>query len=102
MTGSSTLPVLSWMTGNPRAPGGAGRIIIAPTRIQAEKRSTPSFMDFPRRRLFAMLPVLWTLLSAVGLDAADKKVLLIAGHPSHGPGFHEHNAGVLLLQKCLA
>ena len=34
--------------------------------------------------------------------AADKKVLLIAGRPSHGPGFHEHNAGVLLLQKCLA
>lgn len=34
--------------------------------------------------------------------AADKKVLLIAGLPSHGPGAHEHNAGVLLLQKCLA
>lgn len=34
--------------------------------------------------------------------AADKKVLLIAGTISHGPGAHEHNAGVLLLQKCLA
>jgi hypothetical protein len=34
--------------------------------------------------------------------AADKKVLLIAGPPSHGPGQHEHNAGMLLLQKCLA
>jgi hypothetical protein len=32
----------------------------------------------------------------------DKKVLLIAGPPSHGPGAHEHNAGILLLQKCLA
>jgi hypothetical protein len=31
-----------------------------------------------------------------------KKVLLIAGPPSHGPGAHEHNAGILLLQKCLA
>jgi hypothetical protein len=29
-------------------------------------------------------------------------VLLIAGTISHGPGAHEHNAGVLLLQKCLA
>ncbi|MEY4939797.1 MAG: hypothetical protein RIQ93_1532 [Verrucomicrobiota bacterium] len=35
------------------------------------------------------------------LIAADKNVLLIAGPPSHGPGQHEHNAGVLLLQKCL-
>jgi len=32
------------------------------------------------------------------LCAADKKnVLLIAGLPSHGPGEHEHNAGVQLL-----
>ncbi len=33
--------------------------------------------------------------------AADKKILMIAGPPSHGPGAHEHNAGILLLQKCL-
>jgi len=35
--------------------------------------------------------------------AADTKqqVLLIAGKPSHGPGQHEHNAGVQLLAKCL-
>jgi type 1 glutamine amidotransferase len=26
---------------------------------------------------------------------------MIAGHPSHGPGAHEHNAGVQLLTKCL-
>jgi hypothetical protein len=38
--------------------------------------------------------------SAAG--AAPRKVLLIAGKPSHGPAQHEHNAGVLLLQKCLA
>ena len=29
-------------------------------------------------------------------------VLLLAGNPSHGPGEHEHNAGVKLLAKCLA
>lgn len=39
---------------------------------------------------------------AITTHAADKKVLLIAGPPSHGPGQHEHNAGVLLLQKCLS
>ncbi|MDB6036633.1 MAG: hypothetical protein JWM99_474 [Verrucomicrobiales bacterium] len=31
-----------------------------------------------------------------------KKILLVAGHPSHGPGDHEFNAGVQLLYKCLA
>lgn len=40
-------------------------------------------------------------LFAASLVAADKKILLIAGPPSHGPGQHEHNAGMLLLQKCL-
>lgn len=34
--------------------------------------------------------------------AADKKIVLIAGRPSHGPGAHEHRAGCLLFQKCLA
>jgi hypothetical protein len=54
------------------------------------------------------LPILFRLticvasLGATALSGADKKVLLIAGAPSHGPGAHEHNAGVLLLQKCLA
>ena len=41
-------------------------------------------------------------LCLTSLKGADKKVLLIAGPPSHGPGAHEHNAGVLLLQKSLA
>ena len=30
-----------------------------------------------------------------------KKLLLLAGAPSHGPGAHEHRAGSLLLQRCL-
>jgi hypothetical protein len=30
-----------------------------------------------------------------------KKLVLIAGAPSHGPGAHEHRAGALLLQRCL-
>lgn len=35
--------------------------------------------------------------------AADKpkKLVLIAGTPSHGPGMHEFNAGVQILAKCL-
>lgn len=35
------------------------------------------------------------------VSAADKKLLLIAGRPSHPPGAHEFRAGCLLLQKCL-
>jgi hypothetical protein len=34
-------------------------------------------------------------------DDRPKKLVLIAGTPSHGPGDHEFNAGVLLLDKCL-
>ena len=35
--------------------------------------------------------------------AAPKRIVLVAGplSPSHGPREHEHNAGVLLLRKCL-
>src|SRR5262245_31124285 len=36
-----------------------------------------------------------------GADDKPKKLVLIAGTPSHGPGDHEFNAGVLLLDKCL-
>ena len=43
-------------------------------------------------------------LAALALTgrAADKKIVLIAGNPSHGPGEHEHRAGCLLFQTCLA
>jgi hypothetical protein len=34
--------------------------------------------------------------------AEPKKLVLIAGTPSHGPGAHEFNAGVQLLARCLA
>ncbi len=34
--------------------------------------------------------------------AADKEILLFAGKPSHAAMEHEHNAGVLLLQKSLS
>lgn len=48
--------------------------------------------------------LLLTLALAFGatLQAADKKlIVMIAGKPSHGPGQHEHNAGIQLLKKCL-
>lgn len=42
-----------------------------------------------------------TPLHAADDPAAGKTVLLLAGAPSHGPGEHEHNAGIQLLGKCL-
>jgi hypothetical protein len=49
-----------------------------------------------------------TLLFALALaglfstaDAAEKKIVLVAGKLSHGPGEHEFRAGCLLLKSCL-
>ncbi len=41
------------------------------------------------------------LLKRLPLENGTKKVVFIAGTPSHGYGAHEHNAGCLLLAKCL-
>ena len=49
-----------------------------------------------------LLTLLATALCwSVDARAADKRIVLVAGHPSHGPGEHEFNAGVQLLHKCL-
>src|SRR5262245_59351209 len=51
----------------------------------------------------AFLLIAAGLLSATStLLAADKKIVMIAGKPSHGYLEHEYRAGCLLLQKCLA
>ena len=44
---------------------------------------------------------IWLFLLASFACGADKNILLVAGKPSHGPGAHEHNAGVRLLTKWL-
>ena len=41
----------------------------------------------------------WPPSAAIAADTA--KIVLIAGNPSHGPGDHEFNAGIMLLAKCL-
>src|SRR6185369_8121720 len=53
---------------------------------------------FAPARLLAHL-LLLTSISSV--TAADKKIVFIAGVPSHEPGGHEHRAGCLLLKSCL-
>ncbi|MDB5351054.1 MAG: hypothetical protein JWN86_2301 [Planctomycetota bacterium] len=55
-------------------------------------------MSSPFRALLLMGLVLVTA-SAQAVEKA--KIVLIAGNPSHGPGDHEFNAGILLLETCL-
>ncbi len=40
-------------------------------------------------------------LKRLKLADGRKKLVLVAGHPSHGKGAHEFNAGVTLLRRCL-
>ena len=49
-----------------------------------------------KRFVFAL-----AMAAVLSVSAADKKIVFIAGPPSHGPGEHEHRAGCRLLAKCL-
>jgi type 1 glutamine amidotransferase len=51
------------------------------------------------KRFLLLLFVVFSVSSALAGD--QKMIVMIAGKPSHGPGQHEHNAGILLLKKCL-
>jgi type 1 glutamine amidotransferase len=54
------------------------------------------------KTLTSILLLSLAVLFADAGRAADKRIVLIAGKPSHGHGEHEFRAGSLLLQKCLA
>ena len=55
-----------------------------------------------KQKLTSILASLLALASVATASAADKKIVLVAGSRSHGPGDHEFRAGCLLLQQCLA
>src|SRR5438105_8266679 len=84
---------------------------VRPNSSPSKARTTSSrFTNASRSNLVGivccMKTTLLTLLAAalcwsVDAPAADKKIVLVAGHPSHGPGDHEFNAGVQLLHNCL-
>jgi hypothetical protein len=52
------------------------------------------------KQIIASFLVVGVLLG-FNASAADKKIVLVAGTPSHAPGDHEFNAGVQLLHECL-
>ena len=58
----------------------------------------------PSRLVRCTFIALAAVLLVVGppARAADKRLVLIAGRPSHPPGMHEFRAGCLLFQKALA
>jgi hypothetical protein len=53
------------------------------------------------QRLLICVSILATVAALATSQAADKKIVFIAGGVSHGPGDHEHRAGCLLLSKCI-
>lgn len=58
----------------------------------------------PSRRQFLGSAALVATAAASGTatETRARKLVLLAGSPSHGPGAHEFHAGCLLLQRCLA
>jgi len=76
------------------------------TRLETPNSSIRS--DGPTRFLRGMLllALLGLLITTVSCkthpsSSAPKKVVFVAGKPSHGPAQHEHRAGCLLLKSCL-
>jgi type 1 glutamine amidotransferase len=54
-------------------------------------------------KIFFKLILVFAVISCAlePAQAADKRIVLVAGTPSHGPGEHEFNADCLLLKRCL-
>ena len=61
---------------------------------------------WPLARFVGLGAIMGAILAALfvvtGAHTADKRIVLIAGRASHGPGEHEFRAGSLLLQKALS
>jgi type 1 glutamine amidotransferase len=53
------------------------------------------------RRTFLAASATAVALAKARGETKPRKLLMIAGTPSHGPGAHEFNAGTTLLHKCL-
>ena len=54
------------------------------------------------RTLIAVLLVAAASVASLETQPRSKRIVIIAGRPSHPPGMHEFRAGSLLLQKALA
>jgi hypothetical protein len=79
-----------------------GRVTADVTDNQSDKRS---FSGILALQLHAGPPMTVEFknvrLKRLKLAEGRKKIVLVAGTPSHRPGDHEFNAGSLILKKCL-
>ena len=55
-----------------------------------------------RKASFAAVILGAAVAATLPVRGADKRIVLIAGRPSHPPGMHEFRAGALLFQKALS
>ena len=61
-----------------------------------------SRLSFVTRRAIWPVALICGVIASFPVRGADKRIVLIAGRPSHPSGMHEFRAGCLLLQKALA
>ena len=54
------------------------------------------------RRFTPLFVAIAVIAATFTVKGADKRIVLIAGKPSHPPGMHEFRAGSMLLQKALS
>jgi type 1 glutamine amidotransferase len=79
-----------------------GRVTSEVTDLQAAKRATSGILALQLHAGPAMTVQFKNVrLRRLALDDNAKKIVLVAGGRSHGPGDHEFRAGVRLLKKCL-
>src|SRR5690349_25055665 len=53
------------------------------------------------KKIVLLVTALFMVIAGALSAAETKKIVFVAGPPSHGPGEHEHRAGCLLLKSCL-
>src|SRR5439155_11288225 len=78
-----------------------GRVTVDVTDEQAEKRAMSGILALQLHAGEPMLIQFKDILLKRLKPEGTKRLVLVAGTPSHGPGEHEFNAGVSLLKKCL-
>ena len=79
-----------------------GKVMAEVTDDQADKRAMSGILAL---QLHAGDPMKVQFknvrLKRTYLTDGRKKIVMVAGTPSHGPGAHEFNAGTMLLKRCL-
>jgi len=79
-----------------------GQVMSEVVDEQAEKRSLQGILAL-QVHVGPPMKVEFKDIRLQRLELSDdrKKLVLVAGKPSHGPGEHEHRAGAMLVERCL-